>query len=143
MAHDKSMMPSGLMNRSLKMSNNTEFQVGDRVEFTENYSSRAKLGEQGTVVWFDDEFVGLDLDNGSGEVICCYHWRVKHVEATPVPKEFRFFRRSDAAISTDPYESFEEALAAWKAFAQDGQEVEIIEVVSHGSYKAVLKIEEA
>jgi hypothetical protein len=131
------------MNRSLKMSNNTEFQVGDRVEFVENYSSSlAKRGDQGTVVWSDDEFVGLDLDNGSGEVTC-YACRVKHVEATPVPKEFRFFRRSDAAISDIPYVSFEEALAGWKVFAQDGNEVEIIEIIPHGKYKAVLKIEEA
>jgi hypothetical protein len=125
------------------MSNNIEFQVGDRVEFLEDYSSKAKLGEQGTVIWSDDEFVSLDMDNGScGEVIC-YHWRVKHVEATPVPKEFRFFRRSDAAISDIPYVSFEEALAGWKVFAQDGNEVEIIEIIPHGKYKAVLKIEEA
>jgi hypothetical protein len=138
------------MNRSLKMSNNTEFQVGDRVELVEHYMSRAKLGEQGTVIAVSSEdapvlvgqyIVCVKMDNGAE--ISVYAFRLKHVEATPVPKEFRFFRRSDAAISTDPYGSFEDALAAWKAFAQDGQEVEIIEVVSHGSYKAVLKIEEA
>jgi hypothetical protein len=131
------------------MSNNTEFQVGDRVELVEHYMSGAKLGEQGTVIEVSSKasvlvgqyIVCVKMDNGAE--ISIYAFRLKHVEATPVPKEFRFFRRSDAAISTDPYESFEDALAAWKAFAQDGQEVEIIEVVSHGSYRAVLKIEEA
>jgi hypothetical protein len=130
------------MNRSLKMSNNTEFQVGDRVEFVENYSSSlAKRGDQGTVAWADDEFVSVDMDNGAS--VTCYACRVKHVEATPVPKEFRFFRRSDAAISTAPFATFEDALAGWRAVAMGGDEVEIIEIVSHGSYKAVLKIEEA
>jgi hypothetical protein len=62
---------------------------------------------------------------------------------TPVPKEFRFFRRGDSSISVQPYETFEAALQGWKPFAQDGQEVEIIEIVSHGKYKATLKIEEA
>jgi hypothetical protein len=124
------------------MSNSTEFQVGDRVEFVENYSSSlAKRGDQGTVNWSDDEFVSVDMDNGAS--VTCYACRVKHVEAHPIEKEFRFFRRSDAAISQEPYGTFEAALAGWKAFAKDGQEVEIIEVVSHGTYKATLKIEEA
>jgi hypothetical protein len=137
------------MNRSLKMSNNTEFQVGDRVEFVENYSDKAWIGSQGVITErdpfrFDPEhtlaYVKLD---GADHSIGVYEFRLKHVEATPVPKEFRFFRRSDAAISDIPYVSFEEALAGWKVFAQDGNEVEIIEIIPHGKYKAVLKIEEA
>jgi hypothetical protein len=132
------------------MSNNTEFQVGDRVELVEHYMSRAKLGEQGTVIAVSSEdapvlvgqyIVCVKMDNGAE--ISVYAFRLKHVEATPVPKEFRFFRRSDAAISDIPYVSFEEALAGWKVFAQDGNEVEIIEIIPHGKYKAVLKIEEA
>ena len=124
-----------------------EFAVGDRVEFVEDYSGLAKQGDQGVVTYADeadhdgDVFVRVELDNGSRFTV--YDWRIKHLEATPVPKEFRFFRRSDSSISEVPYSTFEAALAGWKTFAQDGQEVEIIEVVSHGTYKAVLKVEEA
>jgi hypothetical protein len=75
--------------------------------------------------------------------VAVYDKRLKHVEAVPVAKEFRFFRRGDSSISMQPYETFEAALQGWKPFAQDGQEVEIIEVVSHGTYKATLKVEEA
>jgi len=124
-----------------------EFAVGDRVEFVEDYSGLAKQGDQGVVTYADEAdhdgevFVRVELDNGSRFTV--YDWRIKHLEATPVPKEFRFFRRSDSSISEVPYATFEAALSGWKTFAQDGQEVEIIEVVSHGTYKAVLKVEEA
>ena len=127
--------------------NRVEFKVGDRVEFIRDCSSGAKQGDQGVVAHADeadhdgDIFVSVNLDTGRRYTV--YDWRIKHVEATPVPKEFRFFRRSDSSISEVPYSTFEAALAGWKTFAQDGQEVEIIEVVSHGTYKAVLKVEEA
>jgi hypothetical protein len=126
----------------------SKFQVGDRVEFIEDYNDNCFVGTQGTITYvadFDDapgdRLVTVEVEGLGG--IGVYDKRLKHLEATPVPKEFRFFRRSDAAISQEPYDTFEAALAGWKAFAQDGQEVEIIEVVSHGTYKATLKIEEA
>jgi hypothetical protein len=132
------------------MSNNTEFKVGDRVEFTEDYDDIPK-GTRGTLTFVggvedspEDRLVCLDLEGHAWrDATSVYDKRLKHVEAHPIEKEFRFFRRSDAAISQEPYDTFEAALAGWKAFAQDGQEVEIIEVVSHGTYKATLKIEEA
>jgi hypothetical protein len=126
------------------MSNNTEFQVGDRVEFTAEYKHFAKQGEQATVVGHHEKYDNIvTVETAQGRTFDAYRWRLKHVEATPVPKEFRFFRRSDAAISTAPFATFEDALAGWRAVAMGGDEVEIIEIVSHGSYKAVLKIEEA
>lgn len=125
-----------------------QFQVGDRVEFIDDYSRTLTVGVKATVTHVEDEIVFVTADNGTRG--SCFCWRLKLIEpateeqeAVPVPKEFRFFRRSDAAISNDPYETFEAALAGWKVFAQDGNEVEIIEIVSHGTYKAVLKIEEA
>jgi hypothetical protein len=125
----------------------SKFQVGDRVEFTEDYHTTS-AGTQGTlkdVCEHDDEpgdrLVTVEVE-GLNDV-AVYDKRLKHVEAVPVAKEFRFFRRGDSSISMQPYETFEAALQGWKPFAQDGQEVEIIEVVSHGKYKATLKIEEA
>jgi hypothetical protein len=126
----------------------SKFQVGDRVEFLENYGGRAETGDLGTVVDVErpesgPAIITVAVDNGMSA--SCFEYRLKLVEeeAVPVVKEFRFFRRGDSSISMQPYETFEAALAGWKPFAQDGNEVEIIEFVSHGKYKAVLKIEEA
>jgi hypothetical protein len=125
-----------------------KFEKGDRVEFVCDYNGLVEVGSQGTVTYVEDsecpeanQFLRIDLDKGG--YLAVFDFRIKHLEATPVPKEFRFFRRSDSSISDLPYATFEAALAGWKTFAQDGQEVEIIEVVSHGTYKAVLKVEEA
>jgi hypothetical protein len=127
----------------------SKFQVGDRVEFLENYGGRAETGDLGTVVDVEHPESGpaiitVAVDNGMSA--SCFEYRLKLVEeeeAVPVVKEFRFFRRHDGAISMQPYETFEAALQGWKEFAQDGNEVEIVEFVSHGKYKAVLKVEEA
>lgn len=130
----------------------SKFQVGDRIEFIEEFFE-VDVGTQGTIIstaYGEDEPGDFGVDvavDGGNRSVWVYDKRLAPAqveqEAVPVPKEFRFFRRSDAAISNDPYETFEAALAGWKVFAQDGNEVEIIEIVSHGTYKAVLKIEEA
>lgn len=66
---------------------------------------------------------------------------IEHVDAFEIPKDFRFFRRSDGAISQAPYPTFEAALEGWRGFAQNGDQTEIVELVSHGTYKATLKVE--
>lgn len=128
----------------------SKFQVGDRVEFSQWYDGHDQ-GTKGTIVNTEkyedcpgEWLVGVEVEGHSSPVYL-YDYRLNAVEeeAVPVVKEFRFFRRHDGSISMQPYDSFEAALQGWKGFAQDGNEVEIIEFVSHGKYKAVLKIEEA
>jgi hypothetical protein len=118
-----------------------EFKVGDEVTAPGQPMGSVWAGVMTIDSVYDDgDFCCVSADGRYGVFEPS---ELKHLEATPVPKEFRFFRRSDSSISEVPYSTFEAALAGWKTFAQDGQEVEIIEVVSHGTYKAVLKVEEA
>jgi hypothetical protein len=123
------------------MSNSTEFKVGDRVELVDKEAFGGHYTDEMEVTDIEGRYITTKDHEYSGFLFLPSE--LKHLEAHPIEKEFRFFRRSDAAISQEPYDTFEAALAGWKAFAQDGQEVEIIEVVSHGTYKATLKIEEA
>jgi hypothetical protein len=123
------------------MSNSTEFKVGDRVELVDKEAFGGHYTDEMEVTDIEGRYITTKAHEYSGFLFLPSE--LKHLEATPVPKEFRFFRRSDAAISTAPFATFEDALAGWRDVAMGGDEVEIIEVVSHGTYKATLKIEEA
>jgi hypothetical protein len=118
----------------------SKFQVGDRVEFVEMYHDHP-VGTQGTISYVaserdteDDWLVSVSLD--SGDECGVYDKRLK-LEKT---SEFRF--RSDCGdYSIDRYQSFEDALAGFKEHSRGENEAEIVEIITHGKYKAVLKIE--
>jgi hypothetical protein len=124
------------MKRSLRM---REFKVGDKVRSLVDELDIRK-GAEYTVT--EGESYGciavLDDREDQHDLRCT---DVEHVEATPIPKDFRFFRRSDGAISQSPYPTFEAALEGWRGFAQNGDQTEIVELISHGTYKATLKVE--
>jgi hypothetical protein len=127
----------------------TEFAVGDRVEFLQDAEGWAYEGSPGVITEIktsilepSELLLTILLDIPSTPVYA-YGSHVKHIEATPIPQDFRFFRRTDGAISESTYPTFEAALEGWRGFAQNGDQTEIIEVISHGTYKAVLKVEEA
>jgi hypothetical protein len=122
----------------------SKFQVGDRVEFTEHYQSTATIGDQGTVTAIEPQYgslkdeyvVSVRMDNGAKT--SAYAFRLKLVNDKT--SEFRF--RSDCGdYSIDSYQSFEDALAGFKEHSRGENEAEIVEIITHGKYKAVLKIE--
>lgn len=123
-----------------------EFQVGDAVEFTEDYEKWAFKGATGVIdfVWppCGDFPVAYDVRlDSTDKTVYTDPSLLKHVEAFEIPADFRFFRRTDGAISEVPYPTFEAALEGWRGFAQNGDQTEIIELISHGTYKATLKVE--
>jgi hypothetical protein len=122
----------------------SKFQIGDRVEFVENYGEHFPKGTQSTVTRLspalegeEDDIVGVKRDDG--KTGSCFEYRVKLVEEKAL-SEFRF-RSDEGAYSFDGYQSFEDALAGFKEHSRGENEAEIVEIISHGKYKAVLKIE--
>lgn len=126
----------------------SKFQVGDRVELVEDYHNQLK-GTQGTVsfIGYEEDSPGYRLVNiradGYGD-LGIYDKRLKLVakEAPVAVKDFRYFLRATEDLSIASFPTFEAALAGWKETdAHDGAETEIIEIISHGTYKATLKVE--
>jgi hypothetical protein len=128
------------MKRNLRMS---KFEIGDKVRLAKpvrepdvKYWSGTLIVEQ---LWHDGSYSCV---KEAGSVSGYFSEdELEHVEATPIPADFRFFRRTDGAISEVPYPTFEAALEGWRGFAQNGDQTEIVELISHGTYKATLKVE--
>jgi uncharacterized protein YodC (DUF2158 family) len=128
------------MKRSLRMSK--EFKVGDKVRLKDQgrYMGTWCGVMEVSNVYIDEGVTALHPYNKLG------YFRedeLELIEEQPyaIPADFRFFRRTDGAISEVPYPTFEAALEGWRGFAQDGDQTEIVELIPHGTYKATLKVE--
>lgn len=125
------------------------FRVGDRVEFTDDYFGKARVGDQAvvTATFFDpkhsdDDLVDIRLDDG--RKMGAYVWRLKHVPA-PVaieaeeqepeaqPVTYRIYVNNQ--IGKTEYPSLESAKAAALLHGNDGEEFSIWEVVKVADYR--------
>lgn len=76
------------------MSIGVRFNVGDRIQFTEDYGQQAKAGDTGTVseVELDslgrheEDLIYVELDNGNVNVIA-FACRMRKLQVSPEPKE--------------------------------------------------------